>query len=112
MILQETSSLMIQALLQQSVTVDNLQPEIISVAWSTDNLSKILFDNVTGDNLTDELVVRYLDNVTLNFETSERMVDFPKVLINGIEKTASKQIVNGNTDTQQPSGWWSMKSEV
>ena len=82
----------------RSVTVDNLQPEIISVAWSTDNLSKILFDNVTGDNLTDELVVRYLDNVTLNFETSERMVDFPKVLINGIEKTASKQIVNGNTD--------------
>ena len=56
--------------------MDNTQPSIISVELSTDNiLSGTLFDNVTGQSIDNHSVVRFGDNVTLKFETSERVMN-------------------------------------
>ena len=81
-----------------SVTMDTEAPFVSAIALSTDNLSKTLYDNVTGLKKPDDLVVLFGDNVTLKFESSERVFD-PKVKINGLEKHATPQFIDNGTDT-------------
>ena len=85
------------------VTVDNQAPEIKVVALSTDNrLSGNLYDS-NGVQREDELVTLRDDNVTLKFETDERVFR-PKVRINGDQKIAVPQTVSGNRIRQEPNG--------
>ena len=74
----------------RTITVDNLDPSVTSVELSTDNLSKTLFDNTTGVVLSHQLLARFGDNITLSFETRERILD-PVVSINGHELDATRQ---------------------
>ena len=79
--------------------MDNTQPSIISVELSTDNiLSGTLFDNVTGQSIDNHSVVRFGDNVTLKFETSERVMNGLSVRIHGQITPATAQIIDNTTD--------------
>ena len=80
---------------EKSVTVDNLVPSVSSVSLSTNNAGT-LFDNVTGNARDNDSVARFGDNVTLKFETSERVIN--PVTINGVEKNATRQLINGGSD--------------
>ena len=70
----------------RNVTIDNDTPSVINVALSTDNSGK-LHDNMTGLAIDNESVAKFGDNITLEFETSERVLN-PKVTINDQEVTA------------------------
>ena len=70
----------------RNVTIDNDTPSVINVALSTDNSGK-LHDNMTGLALDNDSVAKFGDNITLEFETSERVLN-PKVTINDQEVTA------------------------
>ena len=80
------------------MTIDTNPPSVTSVSLSTDNaLSATLYDNQTGTALPNALLAVLGDNITLKFETDERVLN-PKVKLNGTEKIASRQIISGIAD--------------
>ena len=83
---------------QISVIMDNTPPKVTSVALSTNN-SGTLFNDLTGQARPNDLVAFYQDNITLKFETSERVRIQPKVKINGDMKLATAQVIDNITDT-------------
>ena len=85
-------------LANKSVTMDNTPPKVTSVSLSTNN-SRTLFNDLTGQARPNDLVAFYQDNVTLKFETSERVRIQPKVKINGDMKLATAQVIDNITDT-------------
>ena len=59
----------------KGVTIDTRSPNVNSIELSTDNLlSGTLFNDLTGQKKLTDLVALEGDNITLKFETAERVI--------------------------------------
>ena len=83
----------------KGLTIDTRSPNVNSIELSTDNLlSGTLFNDLTGQKKLTDLVALEGDNITLKFETAERVIT-PKVHFKGNEEAAFSQQINGISDT-------------